>query len=402
MKKFRRISILVLVLIMAVTITACKKDGGEESSAPTTTAQPTTKAPETSAPATSAEEPTDNGEKIVNTVDSFTSFYSIGEGNAWFNTVNSLVNSLGDANTGKQYASFYVTPAIDNVNGSINFADSDTEVSDLEGLAIRVRMNEEGYFDAINGGDFGKVAEVGYTGGNGYTVEIFADMGAKTYTVYVTAPESERTMIAEDFAFSTTAADTDDLGNMFIINVGEEDEQITVDTFRRFMLYDSEKFYLSTGENFGWQERGIHLGREYTGKIRITWDMTKLIDSVDASVDFTDGEIDVFGFDNLAMLVRMDIDSGMFDVRNVAKQERIADVSVEKDKVYHIEIVADIDAKLYDVWVTPDGGEKVKVAENYGFRSAAATADSIAKAYVISAHEDNSMRMENLVIEEIN
>lgn len=331
-----------------------------------------------------------DGEEIP--VDNLTTYSSIGENMGW----QDVVYTLGEANTGKQYVTFLVTPLLDKVDGSVCFTDYTKFVTGFSDLAIMVRMNGEGFFDVRNGDAFEKLADVPFVADGEYAVEIIADMDAKTYTVYVTADE-QRTMIAENYAFRTTANDAANLGKVFFISASDS-EQFNVDALKRLTVYDAAKSYLSTGENLGWQQKMIKLDQEYTGKIRIEYDMTPLIPSVDGSVDFTDGAFDVYGFADLAMLVRMHITEALFDARNGDAFERLADIPVTQDTKYHIEIEADIDGKLYSVYVTPEGGERTQLAKDFNFRTTAAHADSIGQCVVISAHESDSIRMENLVI----
>ena len=399
MKLVKAIIIFALAAVMLISAAGCKKDNGDGTTTSAPTAAPTTNAPTTTAAPTTIGEPAETGleEEVLTMVDSLTSYYSLGENLGWQNAIY----LLGEENTGVHYAAFYVTPFQEKVDGSVCFADGQKTVTGFADLSIMIRMNADGFFDARNGDNFEKLADVAYEADNAYFVELTADMNNKTYTVYVTAPEGEKTMIAENYAFRTTANDADDFGKMFLVNAGGN-ELIMIEGFKRLEVYDPAKAYYSTGENFGWQQKGIYLGRDYTGKLKISFDMIKLIDMVDGSVDFTDGDIEVFSFGDLAMLVRMEIWQGVFDVRNVTQQERIADVYVYKDVRYRVEIEADMDTKLYSVWVTPEGKERVQVAKDYGFRVTANHAAKISKVYVISAHENDSIKMENLTIEEVN
>ncbi|MDD4494024.1 MAG: hypothetical protein PHV32_06695 [Eubacteriales bacterium] len=95
-------------------------------------------------------------------------------------------------------------------------------------------------------------------------------------------------------------------------------------------------------------------------------------------------------------------DNPVFDVRNGTAFWKIADVPVVKGDKYHIELAADMNAKTYSVWVTPPGGARTQIAENYSFRTTADHTDGVAKVYLTSAYENDSMKMENLVITEWN
>lgn len=337
-----------------------------------------------------------HAEPVTEPVDPLTAYESRGSDSRW----QDIIYSLGEDHVGRQYLTFTVTPAADGIEGFIGFAGSAGAVEDMDGLPVLLRLNANGMFDARNADGFARAADIPYAADGTYAVALTIDMAQGTYTAYITPPEGERTLLADAFAFWPAAGGMGDLSRMYLANAGE-DGLLTVEEVKRLEVYDPGKAYLSTGENLGWQQKGIYLGREYAGKLRIRFDMTKLIDTVDASVDFADGDIDVYGFGDLSMLIRVYIDTNLFDVRNVTQQERLADVAMDKGVPYHVEVEADMDTKLYSVWVTRDMGERVQVARDYGFRATAAHADSISKVYVISAHENDSMQMTNLTIEEI-
>ncbi|MDD4494848.1 MAG: hypothetical protein PHV32_10990 [Eubacteriales bacterium] len=399
MKSFKKLFLLLLALAIMISAAACGgSKSGDESE---TTAAPTTSKnvdASTAAPS-STDEPIETeplGPEII-LVDMMTTFYSTGEENGWQN----YIYSLGETNTGKQYIRFTLSPQEDGIDGTVNFTDSSRETASVDDLSIRIRMNAEGMFDALNGDNFEKLADVAYTSGNQYLVELECDMDGKTYTAYVTVPEGERVMFAENYAFNSTAADTDDLGQMFIITAGDN-ERLWGDYVKRLAIFEPGKEYISKGENFGWQQNGIYPGKVYTGKLKIDWDMTCLVDGIDGSIDFTDIDIDVFGFVDLAMLVRMAGDFGYFDVRNGDQgQQCLVQVPYALDVTYHLEIECDMDAGLYSCWVTPPDGERTKIAEDYQFRITAQHAKNVGQVYVISRHASDQLKLENLVIKEL-
>ena len=92
-------------------------------------------------------------------------------------------------------------------------------------------------------------------------------------------------LIADNFAFRTSAQDADDLGKVFFISAVSND-RFTVDYFKRQWLFDETKEYWSKGENFGWQQNGINLGRIYTRKVEIEFDMFFTGTNVGGSVGF--------------------------------------------------------------------------------------------------------------------
>lgn len=163
-------------------------------------------------------------------------------------------------------------------------------------------------------------------------------------------------------------------------------------------FYDPSQEYYSTEEGAGWQQNGLFLDKAYIGKIKIEFDMCAAEEGIDGSVDFTDADFVVNGFDDLAIIVRMY--ENFFDVRNGAMGQQ-ADVLVKviPNKNYHVEIHADIGEKLYSVYVTPPEGEKTLIAENYSFRATAMHANDIGQVYLVSAYNNDLVRLSNLSVE---
>ena len=397
MKLKKSVGVIISLLIIMTALTALTGCGGGKQSettapttAPATTAEPTTAQPTTAEPAA---DPGDSvyTEPVVTAVDILTTYYSVGENNGWVNAIY----TLGEGNDSRQYVSFIVIPTADGLDGSIAFADSEKEVTGFDDLSIMIRMNAEGFFDARNGDGFEKLAEVAYTANTEYFVELHADMNTKTYSVYVQAPETEHVLIAENYAFRTSANEADDLGKVFFVSAGKND-RFTVDYLKRQWLFDETKEYWSKGENFGWQQNGINLGRAYTGKVEVEFDMSFVGSNVGGSVGFVDSQKELYGFEDLAAMVR--INYSYFDARNSTVFEYAGNCPAVADTVYHINLEADLDLKTYSYWVTPPGGSKIQIADNYAFRLGAIDTDDFGQVFVVSAHGSDQILMQNMKI----
>lgn len=395
----KTLGIYCLIFASLLMMAACETSGGEtttkpvtassSTSAPTTTATPTTATPSTTEQTTAEPTTTYSGETVI-PVDNLSTYLSIGENRGWLDTIF----SLGEGNTGRQYLTFNLTPLADGIDGGVHFADLDKKVAGFDDLAIMIRIFE-GVFDARNGEAFEKLAEVPVAANSVYFVELYADMDAKTYTVYVTPTDGEKTLLAENFAFRATASDADDLGKVYFVTAAANDE-LKVDTVKRMEIYTEGKEYWSFGENYGWQQHPIYLGKVYTGKVKIEFDMFANTEPIGGSVSFADMDTDVYGFGDLFALCRMNLT--FYDARNGDAFETIGDVPVTKDTVYHCEIQADMEAKTQSMWVTPPGGERTLIAENYAFRTTANDADDVGKFFVISEHASDQIAMKNLQI----
>lgn len=128
---------------------------------------------------------------------------------------------LDKAYSGSVSIEFDMSTSTDMVDGSVDFTDMDFDVQGFGDLAMLVRMYE-GFFDVRNG-DIGQQADsfVPVVPNEIYHVEIKADLSSKTYTVFVTQTGSEREMIAENYAFRSTAAHADDVGQVYVISANE-------------------------------------------------------------------------------------------------------------------------------------------------------------------------------------
>ena len=402
MKVLKKAAFLILALVIVVSMAACKQGAGDSTTTPAPT---TTKAP-TTTPAPTTTKPTEEEPDIIEPfevmADSLTTYYSIGENSGWEGAVYTL-GSADPYHKGKQYVTFLVTPLVEKVDGSIGFSDFDKVVTGFGDLAIMVRMNADGFFDARNGDNFEKLSDVAYEADSIYTVEIRADMDAKTYTVFITDEAGTTATIAENFSFRTTANDTDDLGKVFFVSAGGNDE-FTVDAFKRQRLYEPTYEFWSKGENFGWQQNGARLDTVYRGKVKIEFDMmdNQSGANLNGSVDFTSSEKEVYGFNDLAMLVRVHFDHGCFDARNGDVFAKEASVPCVQDVTYHITVEADLDARTYSYWVTTPEGVTTQIAKDYAFRTTANDVDNIGQVFVVSQHANNQLLMTNLKIEEMN
>jgi hypothetical protein len=191
------------------------------SQVPTDTTAPsdTTAAPTTTVAATEPRPftPVQPGEIPVDYEGVYT---SRAEGEPWV----SYVYSFGSGNTGKQHVSFDLTPLQDKIDASVDFADYDINVTNFQNLGLMVRLNSEGHIGMVNGASFESIEKVYYTANQTYHVDVYANLSVKNYTVYITTPDGNRVLAAENYTYRNSAsAYTNDLGKMLIVSspVGE-------------------------------------------------------------------------------------------------------------------------------------------------------------------------------------
>lgn len=163
----------------------------------------------------------------------------------------------------------------------------------------------------------------------------------------------------------------------------------------------ADAVYLSVSEANGWQRYVYAFGRKNTGRQRLSFDVTPLADGVDASVSFADHDVPVRGFDSLAMMVRFST-GGVIGVRNGGSFETDQPYPYSGGCTYHVEIVASMNAKTYDVYITGPDGARTLAAQGYRFRNSAAVyTNDVGKMFVISADADGLLRVENVTLSPI-
>lgn len=148
----------------------------------------------------------------------------------WYsNSDFTAVYDLGSENDGAVTTEFDVTPLADGIDGVMGYADTSTTVSGYTDLAMIIRMNTSGYFDARNGSGYASLTAVPYHANTKYHVKMIADMFAKTYDVYVTPEGGSEVKIAENYHFRSDAPDTDDVGKLCLKDNGSTSELYKVE-----------------------------------------------------------------------------------------------------------------------------------------------------------------------------
>ena len=142
---------------------------------------------------------------------------------AWHSASNfSAVHVLGTGNKGILETEFDAIPLINRLDGVIGYADSSVGITAYNSMAMLVRMNENGRFDARNGGTYDSDVDVPYTANGIYHVRLVAEINAGTYDVWVTPQNGAEIQIANDYAFRSDAPPTDDFGKVCLIDgIGE-------------------------------------------------------------------------------------------------------------------------------------------------------------------------------------
>lgn len=145
----------------------------------------------------------------------------------WYSASDfSEVHTLFGNNTGTVTMEFDVTPLDSNIDGVIGYADTSTDITSWNSMAILVRMFTNGRFEARDGDTYTADTNIYYSANTEYHVRIEADMSAETYDVWITPNGGTETQIADDYDFRSDAPITNDIGKVGLIGDTSENFQI--------------------------------------------------------------------------------------------------------------------------------------------------------------------------------
>ncbi|NLY17688.1 MAG: hypothetical protein GX045_01750, partial [Clostridiaceae bacterium] len=137
-----------------------------------------------------------------------------------------------------------------------------------------------------------------------------------------------------------------------------------------------------SGTNFSSQKT---LGTGNTGtNVTIEFDVTPLYSNTSGIIGYADSSTTINSFSSMPIVVSMEADK-YFYARNGGSYAKDANVSFSANNTYHVKIVANMQAKTYDVFITPSGGSTVQIANDYAFRTGAPETDDIGKVCLNSA-----------------
>jgi len=311
---------------------------------------------------------------------------------AWYSgTSFTSVHDLGSGNTGSAVTiEFDVIPLYSNTSGVIGYADSSTTISSFSDMAMIISLEADGYFYARNGGSYAKDANVSFSAGNTYHVRIVANMTAKTYDVFVTPQGGSQVQIANDYAFRTGSPPTDDVGKVCLNSATTNPNDFKVKNH----TVTGPSWY--SGTNFSSQK---NLGSGNTGTaVTVEFDVTPQYSNTSGVIGYADSSTTISSFSDMAMIISLEAD-GYFYARNGGSYAKDANVSFSAGNTYHVRIVANMTAKTYDVFVTPQGGSQVQIANDYAFRTGSPPTDDVGKVCLNSATTNpNDFKVDNHVV----
>jgi unsaturated chondroitin disaccharide hydrolase len=315
--------------------------------------------------------------------------YKLQSAGGWYSTLDfpRSLHPLGTGNTGVRIIEFDVTPLSKFIDTIIGYADTSTSVTGLSRLAMAVRLNARGFFDVRGSTVYSASASVPYEALSTYHVRIRADLNAKTYSVWVTPPNSAEVLLADRFPFRSDAPATDDVGKVSLKS-GRFDNEIRV----RNHTVRAEGGVVEWASTLSWPGSVHDLGPGNTGIRTTEFDVIPLARPIDGVIGYADSSTTVTGYSSLAMGIRLNA-SGFFDVRQGGAYAALTQVPYSTNASYHVRMRTDLNAKTYSVWVTPPGGSEVLIADRFAFRSDAPPTDDLGKVAVKSGVTEAEFRV---------
>lgn len=254
--------------------------------------------------------------------------------------------------SGNFATSFVTTPGGNNVDTTIGF--SSAAADSWDDLAAYVRFNDQGKIDARNGSGFSALANLAYSAGVSYLVEMEVNVATKRYRVTVTPAGELPVLIADNFSFRTEQNAVTQLSNFAYLTWTGGTQTV------------GSLAIPALGTVTATQVWGNHAVDPRTGIFAASFRTTPGANAVDTAVGFSSGTADFW--DDLAAYVRFNT-QGKIDARNGGGFAAASVLGYTAGVSYLVEMEIDVPAKRYRATVTPAGGLPVIIADNYAFRT---------------------------------
>ncbi len=255
--------------------------------------------------------------------------------------------------------SFNATPNQNDENVVIGL--SNGTASAYTNLAAIVRFNPTGQIDARNGSDYYSDATVNYTAGTSYQFQLFVDPTTQTYNVYVTPAGGSEILLAQNYAFRSEQSDTSTLTNLGGYGL------VGGAAVTGISLIPTQNIAISSSWN------NTTLASE-SGPFQLAFNATPAQNNENVVMGLSGNAAG--GYTDLAAIVRFN-PNGQIDVRNGSDYYSDTAVNYTAGTTYAFTMVVDPTTQTYSVYVTPDGGSQILLAQNYAFRTEQANTNTL-------------------------
>lgn len=304
---------------------------------------------------------------------------------------------------------FDATPPSNAGNGTIGITAHGATPAASADFPIALRFGPDGRITALNATAFESESELGYVPGQKYHVKAMINLPLKTYDLWLTPPGAEiPVLLASDYSFSANAPVLGDIGGVH----ATADALLTdVPAVANARLIPNEfvsnlPFKNEQGQSLAMRlESDNHLAnRSYA--IKFDLNLTGHPEETDALISYADSSVSLNGFPDLAYIVRSNF--GNFDVRNDGAYAASNPLATESNRTYHVEVrispssVTGQPTRTYDVWIAPEGGQPVRVADQFkarNYANAGYALNNIGQVFVYS-QVDGLLKIGNHVVQD--
>lgn len=296
------------------------------------------------------------------------------------------VMEFGIGNTGGvRVAEFDAVPSVAHIDTAIGLTGSAAEPAAREDFPVAVRLNGEGYFDALNDNAFESLESVAYSVYGVHHVKIAVNLHEGTYDAWVTPPGGSPVRFARDYRVAGGALPLDDIGKLYM-----QTNANGISEIRNARLIGNS---FSGAATF---TEGIHrLESDNTGSKVLRYDVKPVTGAGNEIMGFADHGASIAAFSNLAMIVRMA--GERFDAYDLNGYKSNNELKAELGITYHVKLVPDFAAKTYSVWVAPEGGDPVRIADSYRFRSSSANTTNLG-SFLAKTDDSADYRVNNVIV----
>jgi hypothetical protein len=283
----------------------------------------------------------------------------IPNGPACLTATSSWNNSAFTAQTGTFTATFTATPSANGINTVMGL--SNGPQSAYTSLAAIVRFNPSGDIDAYNGTGYSAASTIPYSGGTTYSFEFDVNVPAQTYTVYVTPQGGTKTLVGLNYAFRTSATTLNNLSLYAAVGTNN------VCGFTATASAPVCQMATSSWSNTAFTAE--------TGAFTATFNATPSANDINTVMGLTDGPQSAYT--GLAAIARFN-PTGDIDAYNGTGYSAASTIPYTGGTTYSFEFDVNVPAQTYTVYVTPQGGAKTLVGQNYAFRVSDTTLNNLA------------------------
>ncbi|MBP1963226.1 DUF7594 domain-containing protein [Paenibacillus aceris] len=134
-------------------------------------------------------------------------------------------------------------------------------------------------------------------------------------------------------------------------------------------------------------QNSFDLGAGHSGVQSIEFDLIPAADKSGGMIGYTGQSSVVNSESDLPMIVRLNSD-GYFDVRNGSSYGQSAKLEYKANELYHVTLLADLDTRTYNVYISQRGKPDIQIADQFIFNTRSSAISDIGKLVMNSPAGD--------------